>query len=174
MLDANLPPAVRVSGSPFAKKPSVETFPISRFSLEHMKNSTDATLKGTILLGCPDKDAQSVLSEFIERNLDQRVLCVSETSDLLLEVLDKQVCLTIIDINLKGLPITKTIQIVKKCRPRVPVVVLSDDYSVATGSRIMEHGVFYYMYKPLDMESFKEIVISALKKHAREESLERR
>ena len=139
-----------------------------------MKNSTEAATNGTILIGCSEKDMQHALSEFIERNLDRRVLCVSETSDLLLEVLDKQVHLTIIDINLKGLPITKTIQLVKKCRPRVPVIVLSDDYSVATGSSIMEHGVFYYMYKPLDMHSFKEIIVSALKKRAREESEERR
>jgi len=129
---------------------------------------------GIILIGTSDGEMQELLPGFIARNFDMGSLCVSETSDLLLEILDKQIDLTIIDLNLSGLPIEKTIQIIKKCRPGVPVIVLSDDYSVATGSRIMEQGVFYYVYKPLDMVLFRETVESALKKRAKEKADERR
>jgi len=129
---------------------------------------------GVILIGSSDEEMQRRLPEFIAANFRNRTLCVTETSDLLLEILDKNIDLTIIDLNLSGLPIDKTVQIIKKCRPRVPVIVLSDDYSVATGSRIMEQGIFYYTYKPLDMERFRETVESALKKRAREKADERR
>ena len=91
-----------------------------------------------------------------------------------LEAIDRQVELAIIDTNIKGLPLTKVLQILRKCRPRVPVIVVSGDYTVETGSRIMEQGVFYYTYKPLDMSSFKEIIESALKKRAKEQEQERR
>jgi len=129
---------------------------------------------GTILIGSSDKEMQRALRDLIGEKFRRKVVQVAETSDFLLEILDKHVDLTIIDINLNGLPTAKTIQILKKCRPKVPVIVVSDDYSVATGSRIMEHGVFYYMYKPLDMDRFGEIVESALKKRARDEAEERR
>ena len=129
---------------------------------------------GVILIGSSDKNLQQNLAELLAENFDAKVLCVRESSDFLLEILDKNVMLTIIDINLIGLPVAKTIQILKKCRPRIPVIVLSDDYTVATGSSIMEQGIFYYMYKPLEADRFKEIVRSALNKHAKDEIEERR
>jgi len=125
---------------------------------------------GSILIGSSDRALLGQLESFITENFDRDVLCVDETSDFLLEILDKQVDLTIIDVNLNGLPTAKTIQIFKKCRPRVPVIVVSDDYSVETGSSIMEHGVFYYLYKPLETDNLKEIVQSALQKRAKEEA----
>ncbi len=133
-----------------------------------------ANAGGAVLIGSSDKEIQRELPGYISHNFEMEAHCVSETSDFLLEILDKKIDLTIIDLDLSGLPIDKTIQIMKKCRPKVPVIVLSDDYTVATGSRIMEQGVFYYIYKPLDMDRFREIVESALKKRAREKAEERR
>ena len=129
---------------------------------------------GAILVGSSEEALKDSLSVFINDNFNRTVLGVSETSDLLLETIDRELDLAIIDTNLKGLPIAKTIQIIKKCRPRVPVIVISDDYTVATGSRIMEQGIFYYLYKPVDMGSLKELIESALKKRAKEEAEERR
>ncbi|MBI5190078.1 MAG: response regulator [Nitrospirae bacterium] len=131
-------------------------------------------LTGTILIGSSEAETRDLLSGLIGGKLGKKATCVHETSDLLLEVLDKQVDLIIIDVDLAGLPIAKTIQIIRKCRPRVPVIALSGDYSVETGSSVMEQGVFYYMYKPIDMESLEEIIRSALKKLEREQSQERR
>jgi len=125
---------------------------------------------GTILIGSSEEELKQTLADFIAVSFGKKVILVAESSDLLLEAIDHDVELAVIDTNLKGLSVAKTIQIMKKCRPRVPVVVISDDYSVATGSRIMEQGVFYYMYKPVDMDSFREIIGSALKKRAREEA----
>jgi len=130
--------------------------------------------RGTILIGSSDSIILGMLDSFVTTNFDMNVVCVDETSDFLLEILDKRVDLTIIDVNLSGLPTAKTIQIFKKCRPRVPVIVISDDYSVETGSRIMEHGIFYYLYKPIETDNLREIVQSALNKRSKEEADERR
>jgi two-component system, NtrC family, nitrogen regulation response regulator GlnG len=129
---------------------------------------------GVILIGSTETAIKSSLSELLSVSFGRESVCVGETSDLLLEAIDRQVELAIIDTNIKGLPLTKVLQILRKCRPRVPIIVVSGDYTVATGSRIMEQGVFYYTYKPLDMGSFKEIIESALKKRAKERELERR
>jgi len=134
----------------------------------------EASIGGVVLIGSSDTGMQRMLDGFIGGNFNRKVLYASDTSDFLLEMLNRQVALSILDINLAGLPVAKTIQIIRKCRPRVPIIVLSDDYSVATGSSIMEHGVFYYVYKPLDMDRFLEVVKSALRKREREESEERR
>lgn len=129
---------------------------------------------GIILVGSSDKAMISALEGFLAENFGKKVISVKETSDLLLEILDKRIDLTIIDVALSGLPTAQTIQIFKKKKPAVPVIVITDDYSVETGSRIAEQGVFYYLYKPLELNLLKDIVQSALKKRAREESYERR
>jgi two-component system nitrogen regulation response regulator NtrX len=129
---------------------------------------------GSILIGSSDRDLLDKLGSFLSENFGKKVVSVGETSDFLLEILDKRVDLTIIDVGLAGLSTAKTIQIFKKSRPDVPVIVISGDYSVETGSRIMEQGVFYYLYKPLELDSLKEIVQSALNKLAKEVSGERR
>ena len=131
-------------------------------------------MTGAILIGSSERELKDSLGAYISRTFGKRVLGVDDTADLLLQVIDKDLDLAIIDTNLKGLPVAKTVQIIKNCRPYVPVIIISEDYSVSTGSRIMEQGVFYYMYKPVDMDSLREIIDSALKKRAKEDAQERR
>lgn len=131
-------------------------------------------MTGAILIGSSERELKDSLGAYISGTFGKRVLGVDDTADLLLQVINKDLDLAIIDTNLKGLPVAKTVQIIKNCRPYVPVIIISEDYSVSTGSRIMEQGVFYYMYKPVDMENLREIVDSALRKRAKEEAQERR
>jgi len=131
-------------------------------------------VKGSVLIGSADESVVVSLVEMVRKDFGREATVVKESSDFLLEALDKQVDLTIIDVSLSGLPVSRTISIFKKSRPRVPVIVLSDDYSVETGSSIMEHGIFYYVYKPVDFGRLKDIVDSALKKSEREATHERR
>ena len=131
-------------------------------------------VNGAILIGSSERELKDSLGTYITGIFGKQVLGVDDTADLLLQVIDKDLDLAIIDTNLKGLPVAKTVQIIKNCRPRIPVIIISEDYSVSTGSRIMEQGVFYYMYKPVDMDSLREIIDSALKKRAKEEAQERR
>lgn len=123
---------------------------------------------GGVLVGSFDAAAVESMKGFIAARYKREVTGVTEASELILEVIGRELDLVIIDTNLKGLHPAKTVQIVKRCRPSLPVIVISDDYTVATGSRIMEQGVFYYMYKPVEMEQLGELVERALLKRARE------
>ncbi len=123
---------------------------------------------GGVLVGSYDTGAVETIKGFIAARYKREVTGVTEASELILEVIGRDLDLVILDTNLKGLPPAKTVQIVKKCRPRLPVIVISDDYTIDTGSRIMEQGVFYYMYKPVEMDKLCEVVERALMKRARE------
>lgn len=129
---------------------------------------------GAIIVGSSEAALKQSLSDLVSGDFGREALGFSEISDLLLEVIGNNADLVILDTNLRGLPTAKAVQILRKCRPRMPVIVISDDYSVATGSKIMEQGAFYYMYKPFEMASLREIIDSALRKRAREEAEERR
>jgi DNA-binding NtrC family response regulator len=42
------------------------------------------------------------------------------------------------------------------------VIVLSGDHSIETGRQVLQHGVFYYLLKPFDLEELDQVVRIAL------------
>jgi len=131
-------------------------------------------VKGSVLIGSTDESVVAKLAELVRDGFGRDTVAVKDSSDFLLEALDKRIDLTIIDVALSGLPASRTISIFKKSRPTTPVIVLSDDYTVETGSSITKHGIFYYVYKPVDFVRLRDIIDSALKKSEREATHERR
>jgi len=87
---------------------------------------------------------------------------VERGSDALLSIAESNISLVILDISIQDPSCPKTVEILRKMRPRLPVVVLSGDPSVETGREILQHGVFYYFLKPLDFEELDQIVHVAL------------
>ena len=88
---------------------------------------------------------------------------VEDTGDVVLSMLEGDVDLAILDLDMKGELGLKTIDIIKKSRAGIPLVVISGDPSITTGRRVMEKGVFYYLLKPLNKREVKEVIKSALK-----------
>lgn len=82
--------------------------------------------------------------------------------DALLAVVEQDVGLVILDLSIDEPSGVKTVEILRKIRPRLPLVVLSGDQSLETGRQVLQHGVFYYLLKPLDLEELGQIVQIAL------------
>ena len=88
---------------------------------------------------------------------------VGNSGDLLLHILDKDVDLAIIDENLVGIAGSKLIAIIKKSRPRIPLIIISSADSKEELARVLEQGVFYFIMKPVEREELRQAVDSALK-----------
>lgn len=120
----------------------------------------------SVLIISSDPEAR----EAIRRCLSQYTSCsVKETGqsgEALLWILEKNVDLVILDLQMEGLAGLTTLQILKRSRPKVPVVVVSANGSVETGSRVMQQGVFYYLLKPIDDRELSEVIGSALQRYS--------
>ena len=82
--------------------------------------------------------------------------------DALLAVVEQDVRLVILDLSIAEPSGSKTVEILRKIRPRLPLVVLSGDRSLEAGRQVLQHGVFYYLLKPFDLEELDQIVQIAL------------
>lgn len=82
--------------------------------------------------------------------------------DALLTVVEQNVGLVIIDLSIEESAGVKTVEILRKIRPRLPLVVLSSDRSLEAGRQVLQHGVFYYLLKPFDIEELDQVVQIAL------------
>ncbi len=89
---------------------------------------------------------------------------VGNSADLLLSILDKDIDLAIIDENLAGIVGSKLIKIIKKSRPRIPLIIISSGNSKEELARVLEQGVFYFIMRPIKSEELRQAVDSGLKK----------
>jgi len=62
-----------------------------------------------------------------------------------------------------GLEGSKLIKIIKKSRPRIPLIIISSGNSKEELARVLEQGVYYFIIKLINGEELKEAVDSGLK-----------
>ena len=91
-----------------------------------------------------------------------QAVAVERCCDALLAVFEQNVGLVIIELSIDEPAGVKAVEILRKIRPRLPLVVLSGDRSLEAGRQVLQHGVFYYLLKPFDCEELDQIVQIAL------------
>ena len=117
----------------------------------------------SILFAISDEGMKEQVFEVLNDIATYSLTWVGESGDLLLKILDKDIDLAIIDEDLAGLAGSKLIQIIKKSRPRIPLIIISSGNSKEELARVLEQGVFYFIIKPINGEELKEAVDSGLK-----------
>jgi DNA-binding response OmpR family regulator len=121
-------------------------------------------IKKSILSAIVDGGVKAEVFEALEGIESYSLTWVEDSGDLLLKILDKDIDLAIIDENLAGMAGAKLIRIIKKSRPRIPLIVISSGNSKEELARVLEQGIFYFIIKPINGKELKEAVDSALKK----------
>jgi DNA-binding response OmpR family regulator len=117
----------------------------------------------SILFAISDEDMKGQVFEVLNGIATYSLTWVGDSGDLLLKILDKDIDLAIIDENLAGMAGSKLIKIIKKSRPRIPLIIISSGNSKEELARVLEQGVFYFIIKPINGEELKEAVDSGLK-----------
>ncbi|MFQ5824788.1 MAG: response regulator [bacterium] len=119
-------------------------------------------MEGKILIACVDDDCRDNLLKLLtDRGLTLRT--IRKDVDLLLEVLERDYDVIIYDLEISRFNGLKMVKILRKIRPKVSLVVISNNPSKEMGGRILQEGVAYYAVKPINHEAIKEAVLAALK-----------
>ena len=117
----------------------------------------------SILFAGSDQGIKEQVADVLDGISTCSLTWVEESGDLLLKILDKDIDLAIIDEDLSGMAGPKLVQIIKKSRPRIPLIIISSGKSKEELARVLEQGVFYFFIKPINGEELKEAVDSGLK-----------
>lgn len=148
--------------------PSVMVSAIESLALPLLTETIQTSLGKTvmwdprkILIASPEPSAgQELLERFSAQGY--QTVAVERGGDALLAVAEENIGLVVLDISIQEPSGAKTVEILRKIRPRLPVIVLSGDSSVEMGRQILQHGVLYYFLKPLNFEELDQIVRIAL------------
>ncbi len=120
-----------------------------------------------ILVATSDKDEECRICRFLSEDEGHKVKVVESGQEAVQNILAGEIDLAVIDLELNKVPGLEVIEEVKKSKVEIPLIVISGDSSVQTGSRVVEKGVFYYLYKPVEMDVLAEVVEAALKKFSK-------
>jgi len=122
--------------------------------------------KLTVLFASRDE----YLKERVLRVLDKerhQVVIVDSCKDALENLLDSDFDAIIFDNDLKELDSADAMQLIKKIRPKSPLIVLSEAISYESEVKIAKVGVHFRLNKPLDEDVTKTLFESLGKKGER-------
>ena len=56
----------------------------------------------------------------------------------------------------------KQVKIIRRIKPKIPLIVISDNIESIEGGKIYEEGIFHLAQKPIDKNIIKEIIIASI------------
>ncbi len=113
----------------------------------------------TIVIGTFDYQVfENLNSKLAGSNYDVRF--VQRGVKILLEILDHDVDLLILDLDLAGVMGVEVLPVIRRLRPRLPVILITEDMNARIRKMAAELGVTYQAYKPINTAQ-TEAIISA-------------
>ena len=128
-----------------------------------MMNTTKKQIKkklivvGTIDFGVVEGLKQRLNGENYEVRFVQKGISV------LIEILDNDLDLLILDLELAGVMGVEILPVIRRLRPRLPVILITDDFTHRIRKIAAELGITYQAYKPMSQNE-TEAIISATEK----------
>lgn len=123
-------------------------------------------MKGKVLISCRDQTCLEYLTSVLS-GVDVAHKILIDDRDFLLEILEHDYPVVIYDLKRDCLNNVKMVRIIKKIRPKISLIVISDDASEVLGGKVLQEGVAYYGVKPINAEMLVSTVSKALKAELR-------
>ena len=102
----------------------------------------------TILIASFDNNVyHNLVNELDEPKRDIRF--AQRGTRVLQEILENHIDLLILDVELAGMMGTELLPLIKKLRPRLPVILITDDMNKRVRQMAAELGVTYQAFKPI-------------------------
>ena len=122
-----------------------------------------------LLAASADESFRQQVVEALSARSDVAVRTTDKGLETIMAVLEEGVAAVILDLDLHPLADgLATLEVLKKLHPRMPIIVVSTDTSTTTGTKVVEKGVFYYLFKPVSNSELEEVVENAIKQAGKE------
>ncbi len=89
---------------------------------------------------------------------DYEVRFIQKGISVLVEILDNDVDLLILDLELAGVMGVEILPVIRRLRPRLPVILITDDFTHRIRKIAAELGITYQAYKPMSQNETEAII----------------
>lgn len=115
------------------------------------------------IIASPDDAIIDQVGDLLSKN-DYSIVTVDAPFDVITKVLRYNFDLIILDIDNIELIDMDSIDIIKQVRPKIPIVVTTEDNRVETIRALTQTGVYYILIKPLNRDKF-ELLLESLEQY---------
>lgn len=85
-----------------------------------------------------------------------------ELANFLLQLQDKDFHVAMYDCNHINSDVLKWVKIVRRIRPKIPLIIFSDDVDQETGGNAYDEGIFYLYVRPVVKSVLNKVIKAAL------------
>ncbi len=114
-------------------------------------------MEASVVVATHDFAVRDVLDRFFT-NRNYSVSFEQMGSKAILKLLEKPIDIFILDLDDDDNSTLDIIDVIRRTRPRLPIVVLSDSTSLDRVRRLSEAGVFYCAMKPVQIMEIEKVV----------------
>ena len=100
------------------------------------------------------------------------VINIKSAIESISQALEHQVDFMILDLESYNANDKVAIDIIKKERPKVPIIVLTEDNSLETVRNLIQSGVFYIAIKPIQKNKIEELLEAIKRRHQKSKTHE--
>ena len=117
-------------------------------------------MKKTIVVGTFDSQIYEHLRLRLESSGFEVVLARRGVK-ILLEILDNEIDLLILDLDLAGVMGMDILPVIRRIRPRLPIILITEDVNAKIRKVAAELGVTYQAFKPMTNAETNAIAIAS-------------
>ncbi len=131
------------------------------------EHATGTKYPHRIMVASIDVNIQSSLGELFDSE-HYCVETINRAGEVLLALLERTVDLMIFDLDLQGIMGPELLPVIRKLRPRLPIILVTEDYTLSIRKIAAEQGMTYQTFKPRNTAETRAII------HASEKIIEKR
>jgi two-component system nitrogen regulation response regulator GlnG len=118
--------------------------------------------KKNVVIGTMDFAViQALGRRFTSTQYDVRF--IQKGVDIITEILDHDIDMLILDLELAGIMGAELLPVVRKLRPRLPIILITDDYTGRIRQLAAEQGITFQAFKPMS-DSNTDAILTATEK----------
>lgn len=122
------------------------------------------TMMGTFCGIVRSKNPDTVaLCQDLGRQIGIIMTIKQEVANFLLELQENDYQVLIFDSNQAENESLKWVKLIRRLRPKLPLIVLCDEIDKELGARMYQEGIFYLGQRPLNRGVLRDVVAAALK-----------
>ena len=125
----------------------------------------------SLIIATEDSEVINQLSNIILEE-DYSIIIEKSQTKSILKVLEHHVDLLILDLAQPDSSKMDLVNIIRKTRPRLPIIVLSEDNSIDTLREFAKAGVFYCALKPIIKKEITEVIQAVKRTNHKDEKIE--
>lgn len=109
-----------------------------------------------LLIADRDASARQQMAEFFSK-VGFPVIGVDSVEDVLRALLKKNPAVIVLGSDLDAVPLVQLVPLLRKCRPDLGIILVSDEATLSEMRRVRREGIFYHALKPVDDAGFEEL-----------------